>query len=128
MAILATNDQNMARALSALETHVGTMRGIASTAERIMGELSSGYIADSSRAFQQKITEWTDAYNQVAAKFDSLEQNLRSSSSAINSGEDDASGMALSMDPLTPASPGIPATADMGGTPVSDQTYSVLST
>lgn len=84
------SDAGMRVLLQSLESHVAGMIQAGQTAERINQEIAAGYIADSSRVFQQKVQNWIEAYRTVMQKFQKLADDSSQVNQVLNTAEQDA--------------------------------------
>jgi methyl-accepting chemotaxis protein len=84
------SDAGMQQLIASLEQHVSAMIQAGHTAEQINQEVGAGYIADSSRVFQQKVQNWVDSYHTVMQKFQKLADDSTQVNQVMNTAEADA--------------------------------------
>jgi uncharacterized protein YukE len=92
-------DAGMKGLHNALDSQITTMNTIAGQVEDAVASVGAHFVAESSTAYQGKVTNWSEFYAQVKSHATTILSNLDQSNQILDQGGDDATSTAQGWSP-----------------------------
>lgn len=87
---VAKSDGGINTAIGIIDDNRGFLQLQLAVGQRIQEEVAQNFVSGASTTFQQKVDDWVTVCQAVIKSFDTLEEDLKGASNALDSGTENA--------------------------------------